>query len=613
MAAFEAGPLPDLAWTAAVARSHFDYREAVPFRDISSLRQGLRQVSDSPPDVPHPSASRVAFAFTGQGNQWVGMGESLYRTEPVFRAVLDRCDQLIHEERGTSLLDVMFGRPGAAGELDEPRWTQPAIYALECALTALWESLGIHPDVVVGHSLGEIAAAQAAGVFTLEEGMKFASARGRLMGDLPGAGAMAAVFAPASQVETAVNEFRGEHPGAELCIGVDNGAHQVVSGPAEEVGALCDLLEQRGINLRRLRPSPAYHSPLVEPALDALEAVFEDIVVRPPGVPLVSNINGQPIGPDQPMDGAYWRQHARRPVAFRQCVETLAELGADAVIEIGPHAILGPLVSLNWPQPTGPASGPASGSAANPVSTPLVLQSLLRPTQDGSEPEREDAFLHAVAGAYRAGLPVELAALFAGEERRRIPVPGYPFQRRRYWVNSAQRQRSGDSHPLLGEKHESPRGETMFEIEMSPSDPAWLIDHQVFGRVVMPGAVYGAMAASLPFVEGATTSIVEELQLHNPLVYPEFDAGEDSPEPSRRIQLIVDGKNGKGARTEPRRFEVFSKGEEDEEWTLHAEGQLAGPARPAGPGQGCRPGVSERISRLPGYGNLLPGQDRVGH
>ena len=149
--------LSDMAWTAGVARSHFEHRDAVVFRDTRSLRDGLKQIADSTGDPSTQRASKIAFAFTGQGNQWVGMGELLYSTEPVFRAVLDRCDRLIREERGASLLDVMFGRPGAAGDLDEPRWTQPAIYALECALTALWDSVGIRPDVVLGHSLGEIS------------------------------------------------------------------------------------------------------------------------------------------------------------------------------------------------------------------------------------------------------------------------------------------------------------------------------------------------------------------------------------------------------------------------------------------------------------------------
>ena len=558
--------LADVAWSASVARSHFDFREGIVFRDGNALRKGLADIADASETDLRQNAARVAFVYTGQGNQWAGMGESLYQQEPVFREVLDRCDQFILEERSVSLLDVMFGRPGAKGDLDEPLWTQPAIYALECGLTALWRSIGIEPVAVVGHSLGEIAAAQAAGVFTLEEGMKFASARGRLMGELPRAGAMAAVFAPADQVAAAVSEWNDAHGNTDLCIGVDNGTHQVISGPAEEVQSFTEKLEMDGINLRRLRSSPAYHSPLVEPALNELQAVFDDFSVCHPSIPLVSNVTGEPVGADLKMDGAYWRQHARQPVQFRECVETLAtELQVDAVIEMGPHAILGPLVSLNWPQ------------AAGVAPTPLVLQSLLRPSFDGSEPERADAFVSAVAGAYKAGLPVALRRLFAGEKRRKINIPGYPFQRRRFWVPASQRQVSEDSHPLLGTKHESPRGEVMFETEMFPSEPRWLNDHRVYGRVIMPGALYGAMAATVPLTEEASGAVVEELQLHNPLVYPEYDPEDATAEPGRRVQLLLDGGNG----NQQRHFEIFSKGEADEEWTLHAEGVLVPESRPA--------------------------------
>ena len=558
--------LSDMAWSASVTRSHFDFRKGVVFRDAASLRDGLRAVADAAEDPAAQTATKVAFAYTGQGNQWAGMGEGLYESEPVFRAVLDRCDKLIREERGVSLLDVMFGKPDAGGDLDEPQWTQPAIYALEAGLTALWKSVGVEPSVVMGHSLGEIAAAQAAGVFSLEDGLRFASARGRRLGALPRAGAMAAVFAPVGQVEAAIDAWKADNPGSDVVIGVDNGTHQVVSGPAKEVNAFVDKLEKAEVNVRRLRASPAYHSPLVEPALDDLEAVFADMQVSVAGVTLLSNLTGAPIGADDRLDGAYWRRHARSPVAFRASVESLAELGVDAIIELGPHSVLGPLVSLNWPQ------------RAGAVASPVVLQSVLRPSFDGSEPERADAYVRAVAGAYEAGLPIDLTGLFAGEDRRKISVPGYPFQRRRYWVTATQRRRAGDAHPLLGVKHESPRGEVMYETEMFPSDPQWLKDHRVYGRVVMPGAVFGAMAATVLLAEGGNANVVEELQLHNPLVYPEYDAADGAAEPGRRVQLVVDaGKAGQA-----RHFEVYSRGRDDVDWTLHAEGDLSPGAGPRG-------------------------------
>ena len=250
--------LADMAWTAGVGRSHFDYRAGVVFGDVASLRDGLKTLAEAD-ERPQPmAATKVAFAYTGEGSQWVGMGQALYECEPVVRAVLDRCDAILREERGASLLDVMFGRADSAEALDDPAWMQPAMYALECALTALWASVGIRPSAVVGQGLGELAAAQAAGVFGLEEGLRVAVARG-----------------------------------------------------AEE-------------NL-------------------------EGIEVAPPALTLVSSVTGQVVESDDAFDGAYWQRQARESVALDRCVETLAELGVQVVVEIGPDAVLGPKVASAWP------------------------------------------------------------------------------------------------------------------------------------------------------------------------------------------------------------------------------------------------------------------------
>ena len=225
--------LANMAWTASVGRSHFNHRVGLVFQDMESLKKGLRGVVEGQRGCSmnrvKGKAIQIAFLYTGQGSQWVGMGRTLYHREPVFREVLDRCEALFKKEKGASLLDVMFGKPeismGSADpgnsveesslkdsslkdfSLDNPAWKQPATYALECAFTALWASLGVQPDVVLGHSLGEIAAAQTAGVFSLEDGLRFAAARGACIGELPGDGAMAALFAPAPQVIKVVDRL----------------------------------------------------------------------------------------------------------------------------------------------------------------------------------------------------------------------------------------------------------------------------------------------------------------------------------------------------------------------------------------------------------------------
>ena len=557
--------LSDMAWTAAVGRNQFSSRAAIVFSEVAGLREKLAALAagEHASEGPSPrQAAKVAFVFTGQASQWVGMGRTLYEREPVFRSVLDRCDRLLFEERGVSLLDVMFGRRGTDGLLDEPAWTQPAIYALECALVALWESVGVRPDVVVGHSLGEIAAAQAAGVFTLEAGLRFAAVRGALMGATRSDGAMAAVFAPAARVASAVAGHNAASDDAGLSIAVDNGLQQVVSGPAKDVEALQERFEADGVKVVRLRRSPAYHSSLIEPALDDLETAVKDIAPAPPApsLPLVSNITGRVLDHDDRMDAAYWRRHARQPVAFRQCVETLAEMSVDTVVEIGPHAVLGPVVSMIWP-----------GSA--PAGAPVIVHSLQRPPRDSEEAvvDSSGGFVAAAARAYEAGLDLSFAGLFAGETRRRIALPGYPFQRARHWVQASKRRRQAAGHPLLGARHESPRGEVTFETELFPSDPAWMADHLVYERVVAPGGLYGAMAVAASLAHENGPAIVDDVQMHSALIFEEAAADDGMTGAGRTLQFVLDAPSDASARG----FEIFSKGETEQGWTLHAAGRLA--------------------------------------
>ncbi|WP_419937079.1 SDR family NAD(P)-dependent oxidoreductase [Candidatus Palauibacter sp.] len=568
--------LADMAWTAGVGRSHFDHRAGVIFRDAASLRERLLALAargDGAADggAPDGTPARVAFAYTGQGSQWAGMGEAIYESEPVARAVLDRCEAVFVEERGASLLDVMFGRPDRAGgrtgartgDLGDTAWEQPALYALECALTALWASLGVRPDVVIGHSIGELAASQAAGVFSLEDGMRFAAARGALMSRME-EGGMAAVFATPEQVASAVEAVNEAASGVGLSISGYNGTHQVVSGPVADIEAISKRFEGEGVRVRRLNTKRAFHSALVDPILDELAASLDGAAIEAPSLTVVSNLTGRAVEAGQALDGTYWRGHAREPVAFAQGVQTLADLGVDLVLEIGPRSLLAPMAASAWPESPQPPA-------------PAVLSSLTAPAADGSAAGgsgSEDApgFTEAVAAAYEAGLPVRFAGLFAGETRRRIALPSYPFQRVRHWVAPPKRRRGSDGHPLLGARHESARGEITFETEVFPSDPAWMDDHRVFGRVVAPGALYGAMTIAASVLEEGGSVVVEEMQLHNPLV---FDADGDETEgetdaAGRTLQVVLDAPDP----TAPRGVQIFSRGSEGV-WTVHVEGRLA--------------------------------------
>ena len=548
--------LSDMAWTASVGRCHFDRRAGLVFSDAGQLREGLAALAEAGPKPAPRTPAKVAFAYTGQGSQWAGMGRDLYECEPVARAVFDRCEEVFVAERRASLLDAMFGRAGE-GDLSDTAWEQPALYALECALTALWASVGVRPVAVMGHSVGEIAAAQAAGVFSLEDGMRFAAARGTLLSETP-TGAMAAVFAPPAQVASTVDAHNAESAGPAVNISADNGLHQVVSGPVAGVETVMKRCEAEGVRVRRLNTAKAFHSSLVEPALDALEASLKRAAIAAPELTLVSNVTGRAVEDGELLDGAYWRRHAREPVAFASGAGTLAQMGVDLILELGPRPVLAPMAASAWPAPA-----PA----------PSVLSSICPPESDA--PGNRGGFADAVAAAYEAGLPIRFEGLFAGEVRRRISVPGYPFQRERFWLQAPKRPRDSAGIPLLGVRRESAGGEVTYESELFPSDPGWLSDHRVFERVIAPGALYGAMAASLPLGRDGGMAVVEDMQLHNPLLLPEDDGEEET---GRRIQVVLGG-SAEGASDLVR---IFSKGPDEDAWTLHTE--CRAPSGAAAPG-----------------------------
>ncbi len=540
--------LSDMAWTASIGRCHFDHREGLLFENYRSLRNQLQSLTESSVDSINLSKAKVAFAYTGQGSQWAGMGAALYEREPVVQTVLDCCEDVFRAYKGTSLLDVMFAQNGDEADLKNTEWEQPALYALECSLTALWGSLGITPDVVLGHSVGELAAAQAAGVYSLEDGMRFAATRGTLMSETE-PGAMAAIFASPERVSSIVEEFA--NAGSTVCISADNGNHQVISGQITDIETITNRFGQEGIRTRRLKTTRAFHSCLVEPVLNDIEAYFNGVAIKTPSLSIVSNLTGKLLEPGKLLDGTYWRQHAREAVAFSSGVKTLAGLDVDLVIEIGPRNLLGPMTVAAWPE-----------SAV----APILVSSLCPPTEESQMSTGDDGFMTGVAKAYHAGLPVRFEGLFAGEKRRRISIPDYPFQREHYWLEKTNMKKHRAGHPLLGERRESASGEVSYEIEVFSSEPEWMSDHRVFGRVIAPGALYGAMAASAYFSEGEEIAVVEDMQLHNALVFPREDSENNTNETGRRVQLVIDSLEASGSQ----RAKIFSKGSE-ENWTTHVE------------------------------------------
>jgi acyl transferase domain-containing protein/acyl carrier protein len=336
--------LGDIAYTGHVGRSHFSHRLSVKAGSVAELREKLvaagtgEQETQRGVVAAQQEAPRIAFLFTGQGSQYAGMGRELYETEPMFRESIDRCAALLAGQLEAPLLELLGYGPAAenaASAIDRTENTQPALFALEYALAQLWRSWGVEPEILLGHSVGELAAACVAGVFSLEDGLMLVAARGRLMGALPQEGEMVSLLAAEARVREAIAPYSDE-----LSIAAINGpASVVISGSRDAVLAVSELLAAEGVKSQRLTVSHAFHSPLMEPMLEEFRRVAERVTYHPPHLQLVSNVTGQLAG-DEIATAEYWVRHVREAVRFADGVAALHSQGVQIFLEIGPKPVL---------------------------------------------------------------------------------------------------------------------------------------------------------------------------------------------------------------------------------------------------------------------------------
>src|SRR5690606_7750372 len=321
----------DICFTAGAGRAHFTHRLAVTGETRDELLQGLAAWSEARPASNVFSGQnleqqppRVAFLFSGHGAQYPGMGSSLYRSQAVFRQAVDECAQAFQPYLEKPLLEVMYPQTDEVPpEFSGMQYTQAALFTLEYALSRLWRSWGVEPAAVAGHSIGEYAAACAAGILNLPDAVKLVAARGRLMDSLPEAGAMAVVFAAEEQVAQILTKVEGK-----ISIAVINGPDNIViSGERQAVAAARDILSAEGIRSRLLDVAQASHSPLVEPVLDEFERTAAGISYGLPQVDYVSCLTGDRINGDAASNPGYWRRHLRQTVRFAAAVQRLHELG----------------------------------------------------------------------------------------------------------------------------------------------------------------------------------------------------------------------------------------------------------------------------------------------
>ncbi|MEV6325384.1 SDR family NAD(P)-dependent oxidoreductase [Nocardia sp. NPDC051787] len=396
-------PLADIAATATLGRSHFVHRRAIVARTAAEAARKLAGPSGRSTDL-ESGKPLVAMLFTGQGAQYAGMGAALDRRYPAFRAALDRCDDILGPlPGGLRLRSVLFDANDEM--LTRTEYAQPALFAIEWACAELWAACGVRPDIVLGHSLGELVAATVAGVLDLEAGLRLAAERGRLMQAVAQQGAMAAVFGKPGEFEALLHELT-----AEVAVAAVNGPGQfVVSGTAEAVRRILTDAAQRSIRSVMLPGSTAFHSPLLDPVLDEFQARVAALVPAPraAAIPLVSNVTGTRI--EAGLDAAYWRAHARGTVRFADGVRSVADFGVDAYVEVGPHPVL-----LEF------------GRQADPDA--LWVPSMRRTSTD------DELLLTGIGEMYCAGADIDWTSVIPPQARRRNGLPTYPFERERITV-----------------------------------------------------------------------------------------------------------------------------------------------------------------------------------
>ncbi|HEX4446240.1 MAG TPA: type I polyketide synthase [Polyangiaceae bacterium] len=539
--------LGDAAHTAGVGRSHFTERLALIAGSRDEAREALKAFAS---DTPHPALHRgtavpgaapeVVFLFTGQGSQYPGMSQALYETAPVFRDIIDRCDAALGSDRqGRTLKSVLAPGPTENAPIHETSWTQPALFAVEYGLTELWRSWGIEPAAVIGHSVGEYVAACVAGVFSLEDGLRFIAERGRLLQALPPGGAMAALFAPVEEIAAAVAPMADR-----VAVAAFNAADSaVISGEAGAVEALLEAFARRNVKGHRLFVSFAAHSPLVEPAVAALEACARAVTMHAPRIPVAWNVTGGAALPGHAPDARYWGRHLREAVRFAEGLASLQ--GYGAFLEVGPHPVLMALAERALPDA-------AKGK--------LLLSSLRR----GKDDVRE--MLGTLAELYTHGAKVDFGGVDRPHGLRRVAWPTYPFQRRTFWIKPSDgaprraRPGKGAGNPLLGERLST--AVPIFETMLTPDTVHYLGEHRIAGAVLVAGPVFLEMAqAATHLAVGPGNRAVTGFVIREPLVIPAE---------GRTVQThLASGPDGATS------FSIHSRaigGSDD--WLLHATGDL---------------------------------------
>lgn len=543
-------PLVDICYSANTGRADFNHRATIACDSRESLKKALETLAaaKASPTIKRGQVKgiarpKVAMLFTGQGSQYPHMGFEVYQTEPVFRAAIDECDEILHAGLSESLLTILFPTNEQDAKLiNETVFTQPALFALEYAIARLWQSWGAEPSILLGHSVGEYVAATIAGCMTLNEGLGLISERARLMQQISRPGKMAVIFASEQNVAA---RLQGKEQLVAIAA-VNGPENTVISGDASMIEELVDEFEAAGVGLQRLVVSHAFHSPLMDEMLDDFQHFAEGIDFQPPRITLVSNLTGEVLS--EAPTARYWRDHVRSAVRFVDGVERVAESKASILLEVGPTASLLGMAKRCLPK-----------FAATSIAS-------LRKGQGGDK-----TLATALGEMYTAGARIDWRARDSRLETQRLLLPNYPFNRDRFWFGldssasgGAARRRAGGGHPLLGSRSPSVWANTVYETVFDAHTPSYLTDHQVQGSVVVPAAAFieqGLAAAALTFGDGKHG--VKDVSIQAAMFL--------SDDGARLVQVTVEPEAGGRSEMESYSSPVDA---EPMDWNLHATATL---------------------------------------
>ncbi|MFI1160781.1 amino acid adenylation domain-containing protein [Streptomyces sioyaensis] len=584
--------LADVAHTLATGRARLDHRSVLLAHGRDQALEGLAALAEC---RPHPATvtgkagatGDVVFVFPGQGSQWTQMAGELLHTSAVFKEAIEECDRAFAEFVDWSLLDVLRGAPDAP-DLDRVDVVQPALFAVMVSLARCWQAFGIRPRAVIGHSQGEIAAAHVAGALSLRDAAKIVTLRSKAIVAIAGTGGMASVALSADEVAPLLERW-----GDRLGIAAVNGpCTTVVSGEAAALDAFVRSCEAEDIRVRRIPVDYASHSAHVEELQEDLRQALTGVEPAACDIEFLSTVTGQPME-GTALDSAYWYRNLRRTVRFEQAVRTAYDRGHRLFVEVSPHPVLTVGVEESLQDAVGPG-------ADEPY---LVVGSLRR--DEGSLAR----LLASVAEVHVAGGDFDLERHLTDRGPRRVELPTYAFQRKRFWLAPTAGTATaalppgegGPDHPFLGAVHHHPEREGLeFSGRLALATHPWLADHAVNGVVLLPGAALTELALTAGQQIGCPT--VTELVLHEPLVIPEHA--------TVQVQVVVDDESADG-----RGLRIFSRTESPQPldtrpaWTKHAEGVLGTESTDAGaeatvwPPAGAEPvDISDCYGRLAARG-----------